>query len=110
MRQNLELQNIFKFVIRTFPDFDFPFGLCRDSVSCVCYCDNVDCTELVKCEEFKFDVEVVGDYNKRIPGIGGVYSGGDVNYDGGGEVIGLESIQKLDVIKEEGIVKIRRGR
>ncbi len=95
-------------IIRTFDDYNFPFGQCRGFLGCVCMCDNVDCTDLVRCEGFDFDVEVVGDYSDRVIGPGGVYGGGDIDYDVSSAIM-LEAIQKLTLIKEGDIVKISRG-
>ena len=97
-------------IVRTFADLynDFPSGQCRGAIGCVCMCDGVDCDNLVRCEAFPFDIEVVGDYNQRVSGLSGEVGGGDLD-NKVGTALRLGSIQRLILFKDGDLVKIRRG-
>ncbi len=45
--------------LRTFPDYDFPVGVCKEAVGCVCMCNTLDCTDRKECESFDFDVQLI---------------------------------------------------
>ena len=98
-----------KWVFRSFPDYNFPLGQCRNSIGCVCMCEGVDCESLIQCRGFPFDIEVVGDYSETDTQLSAV-SGGVSSTNEYKSVLELSPIQKLDVFREGEIVKIRRGK
>ena len=97
-------------IVRTFADLynDFPSGQCRGAIGCVCMCDGIDCDNLVRCEAFPFDVEVIGDYNQRVSGLSSEVGSGDLD-NKVSTALELGSIQRLILFKDEDLVKIRRG-
>lgn len=84
-----------------FPDYDFPYSAeCRTSQGCLCFCEDVDCSEKEKkkCEGYNFDVQVEGNVRKS----SGVY------YSDVEGVLKLGAIEDLIVYEEGDIIKIKR--
>ncbi len=50
--------------LKSFPDYDFPIGECRGDIGCLCFCEDVSCNKLRKCEGFEFDVQVISSLTK----------------------------------------------
>src|SRR3989344_9199013 len=92
-------------IIRTFPDYNFPTGQCQNAVGCVCLCDALTCIGIMKCEGFDFDIIVDEIYKEQ----SGVYGSGDfapLEFRGG---LDLSEIEQLTLAKEETKVVIRRS-
>ena len=96
--------------LRTFKNYNFPEGECRDSkvVSCLCICEELDCNSKRKCEGFEFDTKVDETFRQYA----GISSGQGVAtdpYNYVDEVLELkESAYELSIFKEEDIIKIKR--
>jgi len=92
-------------VLRTFPDSNFPIGECRGAVDCLCICNEANCYSKKKCKGFNFEVEVDGSYSDVDPIL---VEGAPLSKSTYENAIKLEEVNELKISKENSIIKIRR--
>ena len=112
IESNVDFFPIKFWFLRTFKDYDFPVGECRDNriVSCLCICEDVSCKNPSKrkCEGFEFNVKVDEVYLESKT-VGDPGSGlGKVEFIESEEIFKLrEAIYELNIFKENDIVFIK---
>lgn len=94
--------------LMTFP-FDFPKTECRGKISCLCICEDLECSapKARKCEGFSFEIKIDEVYRKYIGSLPYAIPT-ESNYEVFNEALILNKpAHELKIFKEEDIIKIK---
>ncbi|MEK6872992.1 MAG: hypothetical protein AABW90_03190 [Nanoarchaeota archaeon] len=94
--------------LMTFP-FDFPEAECRGKVSCLCICEDLECSnpKARKCEGFSFEIRVDEVYRKYVGSLPYAIPT-ESNYEVFNEILILKKpAHELKIFKEGDIIKIK---